>query len=169
MKKNMMAYIAACLLVFVATPWMPTFLINTLVGNYVGVFVILAANMYLLRINALLALAFFLAAGSLFLENRKRTLARIETAQVKLSIDGTNMAPVSVLSQPADDLVDGEVHPEHESPSTEEYAFEPASEGQSDSFHKIGLSIDEKHIIPTEDASSASEMADRFIRSGHVV
>ena len=169
MKKYMMACIGACLLVFVATPWMPTFLINSLVGNYVGVFAILATNLYLLRVDAVLSLAFFLAAGSLFLENRKRTLARIEAAQTQMTIDGTNMAPVAVLSKPADDLIDGEVHPEHESPSTEEHSFEPTPEGQSNSFHKIGLSIDEKHIIPTEETHSASEMAGRFMKDGLVV
>jgi len=169
MKKNIMGYIVLCLVVFIATPWLPTSAVNLLVGNYVTVFAILAANIYLLRVDAVLSLTFFLAAGSLFLENRKRALARIEKAEFATSINGTNMAPISALLVPAADLIDGEVHPEHETPSSEEYAFEPTSEGQSDSFHKVGLSIDEKHVIPTEDTHSAAEMASRFMKTGYVV
>jgi hypothetical protein len=169
MKKNIMAYVAACLAIFVATPWIPTPVVNFFVGNYVMVFVILAFNLYLLRIDAVLSLTFFLVAGSLFLENRKRTLAKIESSQLKVSIDGTNMAPVSALSVPAGDLIDGETHPEHETPSSEDHPFEPTSEGQSNSFHKVGLSINEKHVIPTEEATSAGEMADKFIKAGFVL
>ena len=83
------------------------------------------------------------------------------------SISGSNQAPVSALSVPAEDLIEGEVHPEHETPSSEEHSFEPTAEGQSNSFHKIGLSIDEKHVLPSEDTSSAAEMADRFVKEGY--
>ena len=167
MKKNIMGYLVLCLVVFVATPWIPTFVVNLLVGNYVSVFAILAVNIYLLRVDAVLSLIFFLAAGSLFLENRKRTLAKIEKGALATSISGSNQAPVSALSVPAEDLIEGEVHPEHETPSSEEHSFEPTAEGQSNSFHKIGLSIDEKHVLPSEDTSSAAEMADRFVKEGY--
>jgi len=169
MKQHILGAIVFCLIVFVITPWVPTSLVNLLVGNYVTVFIILAVNLYLLRVNAILSIAFFLAVGSLFLENRKRKLAMIETTQLKVSIDGTTVAPVSVLSTPAEDLIDGEVHPEHETPSTEEHGFEPTSEGQTNEFDKVGHSIDEKHVIPTEEVTSASSEADKFIKGGLVV
>jgi len=166
MKQNIMGAIAICLAVFVATPWMPTSVVDLFVGNYLSVFIILVANLYLLRIDAVLSIAFFLVAGSLFLENRKRKLESIEGRQLKFSIDGTSTAPVSVLSVPAEDLIDGEVHPEHEVPSTDEHGFEPTSEGQSNEFNKVGISIDEKHVIPTEETHSATEMADKFVKAG---
>jgi len=169
MKKNIMAGIAACLVVFIGTPWIPTSIVNFLVANYVSVFIILAANLYLLRVDAVLSLTFFLAAGSLFLEYRKRMLASIETG-TDSAIDQLKAgAPVSVLSKPAEDLIDGEVHPEHETPSSEEYSFEPTDENQTNDFSKPGFSIDEKHVIPTEETHSASEMANKFIRDGLVV
>jgi hypothetical protein len=168
MKQNILGAIVFCLAVFVTTPWLSTGVVNFFVGNYVSVFIILAINLYLLRVDAVLSIAFFLAAGSLFLENRKRKLAGIESKQLRISIDGTNVAPVSVLSVPAEDLIDGEVHPDYEVPSTEEHGFEPTSEGQSNEFNKVGLSIDEKHVIPTEETHSASEMADKFVKAGLV-
>jgi len=168
MKQNILGAIVFCLAVFVTTPWLSTGVVNFFVGNYVSVFIILAINLYLLRVDAVLSIAFFLAAGSLFLENRKRKLAGIESKQLRISIDGTNVAPVSVLSVPAEDLIDGEVHPDYEVPSTEEHGFEPTSEGQSNEFNRVGVSIDEKHVIPTEETHSASEMADKFVKAGLV-
>ena len=169
MKKNIMAFIAACLLVFVSTPWIPTPVVNFLVGNYVTVFLLLVTNLYLLRVDAALSIAFFLAGGALFLENRKRTLARIENTQINASSNEAKHADVASLSVPAEDLIDGEVHPEHEIPSTEEHPFEPSSSGESNKFERVGHSIDEKHLIATEDTHSASEMAQRFVKGGFVV
>jgi len=167
MKKNIMGFIALCLLIFVSAPSIPTPLVNILVGNYVTVFILLAVNLYLLRVDAALSIAFFLAGGALFLENRKRTLARIETSELNSPSLQTRHADVASLSVPAENLVEGEVHPEHEIPSTEDHPFEPSSEGQSNSFQKVGHSIDEKHVISGEETHSASEMAERFIKSGY--
>ena len=169
MKKNIMGFIALCLLVFVSVPWIPTPAVNFLVGNYVTVFILLAANLYLLRVDAALSIAFFLAAGSLFLENRKRTLAKIEAKQTNTKTSESKQADVASLSVPAENLIDGEIHPDHETPSTEDHPFEPSSEGQSNSFHRVGHSIDEKHVISGEETHSASEMAERFVKSGYVV
>jgi len=171
MKKNVMAAVAACLLIFIAAPWIPTWVVNLLVANYVAVFIILAANLYLLRVDAVLSLTFFLAAGALFLEYRKRMLASVETDQIIESVRGANSggAPVSALTKPAENLIEGEVHPDHDVPSSEEHSFEPSDENQTNAFGKPGFSIDEKHVIPTEEARSASEMGDKFIKAGLVV
>ena len=163
-----MGSIVLCLVVFVSAPWIPTPVVDFLVGNYVTVFILLAANLYLLRIDAALSIAFFLAGGALFLENRKRKLATVENSGINAQITESKHADIASLSVPAGDLIDGEVHPEHETPSSEEHPFEPTSEGQSNRFEKAGHSIDEKHLIPSEETHSSSEMADRFVKSGYV-
>jgi hypothetical protein len=153
MKQTTMTSVAACLLVFLAAPYIPNMLLSLVVGNYVGVALLLAANLYLLKVNMTVALAFFLACGGLFLENRKRTLVKVEVA-IQRGNTGTNMASVSSLSVNAEDLVEGEVHPEHDEPAGERNTFEPTSEGQSNKFDRVGESIDGKHILDTEESTS---------------
>lgn len=153
MKPSMMVLIGAYLVVFLATPYFPNMLLSLLVGNYVGVAVLLISNLFLLKVNLTVALTFFLMTGGLFLENRKRTLAKIE-ANVLGNIAGTNMAPVSNLSVKAEDLVEGEVHPEHDEPSGERHAYEPKSEDQSNRFDRVGESVDQKNVLDTEESTS---------------
>jgi len=148
-----MAPIVACLAVFLAAPYLPSALVSLLVGNYVGVAAILVANLYLLQVNLTLALAFFFAAGGLFLENRKRTLAKVEAKQLQ-SIPGTNMAPVANLSVPAEDLIEGEVHPEHDEPAGDRKTFDPSQEDQTNRFERVGESVNEKHVLDTEESTS---------------
>ena len=154
MKQSMLiAPIVACLAVFLAAPYLPRALISLLVGNYVGVGAILIANLYLLQVNLTLALAFFFAAGGLFLENRKRTLAKVEAKQLQ-NIPGTNMAPVANLSVPAEDLIEGEVHPEHDEPAGDRKTFDPSHEDQTNRFERVGESVNEKHVLDTEESTS---------------
>ena len=151
----MMVAIGACLAVFLAAPYIPGPVLNLVVGNYAGVFALLAANLYLLQVNLTVALAFFFACGGLFLESRKRTLAKVESALLKQGgIDGTSLAPVSSLSVKAEDLVEGEVHPEHDEPSGERHAYEPKSEDQSNRFDRVGESVVQKNVLDTEESTS---------------
>jgi len=150
----MLPQIVACLAVFLAAPYLPSQLLHALVGNYVGVFALLAANVYLIQVNLTLALTFFFACGGLFLENRKRTLTKIETKIQQKGINGTNMASVADLSVPAEDLVEGEVHPEHDEPTGDRKAYEPSSEDQTNRFERVGESINEKHVLDTEESTS---------------
>jgi len=155
MKQNMMVAIGACLAVFLAAPYIPAPLLNLVVGNYVGVFVLLAANLYLLQINLTVALAFFFACGGLFLQSRKQTLAKVESAlQKQESIDGTSMAPVSNLSVKAEDLIEGEVHPEHDEPAGERHGYEQAENSQSNRFERVGESVNQKNVLDTEESTS---------------
>ena len=154
MKQDMYAPLGACLLVFLAAPYLPSAALSLLVGNYAGVFVLLAANLYLIQVNLTLALAFFFACGGLFLEQRKRKMARISTTNSSKSIDGTSLAPVSNLSVNADDLVDGEVHPEHDEPAGERRSYEPKGDDQTNRFDRVGESVDEKHVLDTEESTS---------------
>lgn len=148
-----MALLGAYLVVFLATPYFPNTLLSLLVGNYVGVFVLLTSNLFLLQVNLTVALGFFLMAGGLFLENRKRTLANVEAKMTK-SIDGTSMAPVSNLSVKAEDLVEGEIHPDHDEPIGDRKTYEPGGEVQTDRFERVGESIDQKHVLDTEESTS---------------
>jgi hypothetical protein len=150
----MLPQIVACLAVFLAAPYLPSQLLQALVGNYVGVFALLAANVYLIQVNLTLALAFFFACGGLFLENRKRTLTKIETKIQQKGVSGTNLASVADLSVPAEDLVEGEVHPEHDEPAGDRKAYEPSSEDQTNRFERVGESINEKHVLDTEESTS---------------
>ena len=150
----MLPQIVVCLAVFLAAPYLPSQLLQALVGNYVGVFALLAANLYLIQANLTLALAFFFACGGLFLENRKRTLTKIETKIQQKGVSGTNLASVADLSVPAEDLVEGEVHPEHDEPTGDRKAYEPSSEDQTNRFERVGESINEKHVLDTEESTS---------------
>ena len=154
MKQDMYAPLGACLLVFLAAPYLPCAALSLLVGNYAGVFVLLAVNLYLIQVNLTLALAFFFACGGLFLEQRKRKMARISTTSSSKSIDGTSLAPVSNLSVNADDLVDGEVHPEHDEPAGERRSYEPNGDDQTNRFDRVDESVNEKHVLDTEESTS---------------
>jgi hypothetical protein len=150
----MLPQIMACLAVFLAAPYLPSPLLNMLVGNYAGVFVLLAANLYLVQVNLTLALAFFFACGGLFLENRKRTLTRVETKLQENPVKGTKFASVSSLSVPAEDLVEGEIHPEYDEPAGDRKAYEPNPEDQTNRFERVGESVNEKHVLDTEESTS---------------
>ena len=149
----MLPQIVVCLAVFLAAPYFPSQLLQALVGNYIGVFALLALNLYLVQVNLTLALAFFFACGALFLENRKRTLTKIETKIQQKGVSGTNLASVADLSVPAEDLVDGEVHPEHDEPAGDRKTYEPSSENQTNRFERVGESINEKHVLDTEEST----------------
>ena len=123
-------------------------------GNYVGVFILLGANLYLVQINSTFALAFFFACGGLFLEQRKRKMATVSIKTTMKSIDGTSLAPVSNLSVKADDLIEGEIHPEYDEPAGNRYTYDPKVENQSNKFEEVGESINQKHILDTEESTS---------------
>jgi hypothetical protein len=150
----MLTQIITCLVVFLAAPYLPSDVLYMLVGNYIGVFAVLATNLYLLQVNLTLALAFFFACGGLFLENRKRTLTKIEGKLQQASIKGINLSPVSNLSVPAEDLVEGEVHPEHDEPTGDQKAYEPSSNDQTNRFEQVDESINEKHVLDTDESRS---------------
>ena len=158
---------AVCLLVFVSSRYIPTSLLKVSVGSYIGVICLLAAVLIAAKYDLILALSVFLAAGSLFLENRKRVLMTIRPS-TKPPLDKTaDGAPVAAITQGADDLIDGEAHPEHEEPDVDSYKFEPTSDA-TDEFNPVGESINTK--IPLETASSNSNrgLAEHLTREGVV-
>lgn len=140
------------LIVFLGAPWVPNSLIKAVVGNPVGVFVILVACLMALRCSLLDGLAAFLAAGALFLQNRKRILRQVEQGASGDAQNGVRVstpATVKSLDVPADDLIDGEVHPPHDEPSGEGHAYEPTDSGKNE-FKAVDRTINEKEVLETQ-------------------
>jgi hypothetical protein len=161
------ALFAVCLLVFVSSRYIPRPVLKVTVGSYLGVIFLLAAVLIAARYDLLLALAVFLAAGSLFLENRKRVLMAlrpVDKAPLEKTPDG---APVAAVTHGADDLIDGEEHPEHEEPDVESYKFEPTNDA-TDEFNPVGESINTKIPLETVSASSNKGLAEHLTREGVV-
>jgi len=157
----------ACLLIFVSSRYIPRNILKLTVGTYAGVVILLGAVLVAARYDLILALAVLLAAGSLFLENRKRVLMNLRPVHkeaLEKTLDG---APVAAITHGADDLVDGEEHPEHETPDVDSYKFEPSKDA-TDEFNPVGESINTK--IPLETASSNSNkgLAEHLTREGVV-
>jgi hypothetical protein len=157
----------AALLVFVSSRYIPNSILKISVDTYAGVIFLLLAVLIAARYDYVLALAVFLAAGSLFLENRKRVLMSLRPSTkppLDKLLDG---APVEAITHGADDLIDGEAHPEHQEPDVDSYKFEP-SEDATNEFNPVGESINAK--VPLETASSNSNrgLAEHLTREGVV-
>jgi hypothetical protein len=160
MKGQKLSVFIGCILLFMFSSYIPNWVLKVTVNTYVGVAVLLGATLFFLKVDPVLSLAVFLAAGSLFLENRKRMVSKLEVAQdASAALEpGMKPAALSELDKDAPDIVDDEVHPAHESPETEEHGFHPEKESGSDEFHPVGESIDMK-VPPTETIPSNSSQA----------
>lgn len=167
MKPLRIALFVVCFIIFVSSRYIPNSVLKITVGTYPGVVFILLAVLIAARYDLLLALAVFLAGGSLFLENRKRvlmTLRPVKKDPLEKTEDG---APIAALVQGSEDLIDGEAHPEHETPEVDSYKFEPSSDA-SDEFSPVGESINEKVPLETASANSNKGLAEHLTREGVV-
>lgn len=96
--------LVACAL-FVFSTYIPSFLLNLLVGTPVGAVLMLVLVLIVLQSDIVLGLATFLAVAALFLENRRRTVTK-----VTMMLGGSKQPfDVKDLSVPAPNLVPGEV------------------------------------------------------------
>jgi len=129
----------------------------------VGVAILLGVSLVAVRQDLLVGLAVFLAAGALFLENRKRLVTRSEmVAQTPGS-----PAAIETLSIPAEPVMEDEVHPAFETPTEEEHAFEPSQqEGFQNEFKPVGRSIDTKKPLESLPANSSQRSANFFEKQG---
>jgi hypothetical protein len=167
MKGVRLAVFVVALLIFVFSKYIPSAVLKLTVGNYVGVIILIGAVLLTAYYDVILALAVFLGAGSLFLENRKRvlmTLVPLMNDNLEKTLDG---APVAAITKGADDLIEGEAHPEHEEPDVEVFKFEPSKDA-SDEFSPVGESIDTKHPLETASANSNKGLAEHLTREGVV-
>jgi hypothetical protein len=169
MKGYRLPVFGVSLALFLFSSYIPNWLLKVTVGSFVGVFVLLAAVLYTLSIDAVLSLAVFLAAGSLFLENRKRILNKLNMVNKDVMSGETKLAPVSEIDKGAPDIVEDESHPAHETPEKVEDAFQPKEDSGSDEFKPAGESIDEK-VPPSETmpANSSEAAAQHLTRAGVV-
>ena len=169
MKGYRLPIFGVSLALFLFSTYIPNWLLKVTVGSVIGVFVLLAAVLYTLSIDSVLSLAVFLAAGSLFLENRKRILNRLNMSNKDLPDTETKLAPVSELDKGAPDIVEDESHPAHETPEKDEDAFQPKEDSGSDEFKAPEDSIDEK-VPPSETmpANSSGAAAHHLTRAGLV-
>lgn len=149
--------VGACGLVFIATPYMPTSLLKLVVGNVVGVFFLLALSVVAVRKNAMLGMAVFLAAASLFLEQRRRTISVIQQKY------GAEKA-VDNLIVPAPNIIPNEVHPPHLDPEVDSHDFEP-SKDEGNEFSPVGDSINEKHAL-TSGSMTTEKLVEMFESKG---
>lgn len=153
-------------LLFIAAPYIPNTVLNVTVNTSIGILLMLLAPLYFIRSNPISAIAVLLAVGALFLENRKRIITTIKTSiNTEISQSGAKYAPVQDVAAGAPDLVDGEVHPEHESPFEEEHSFQPEKDA-SNEFEPVGESINEKGVLATVPTNSSRVMAEHFEKTG---
>lgn len=150
--------------VFLGAPYVPNSMLKLAVNSYAGVATLLVASLVAVRYDMVVGLAVFLAAGALFLENRKRLVAG-ETAPAVASVSSTP-APVSMLDEPAEPVVEGEVHPAQEVPTRESHSFKPSDEDHTDDFKPVGESINEKEPLETAPSNRSQTMADLFEKEG---
>lgn len=156
----------ASLAVFLVAPYIPDTLLKLTVNSYVGVALLLFTTLVAVRVDMLYGIAVFLAAGALFLESRKRTVIGLGTSSRNLGAQPSQPAPVSTLSEDAPPLVDGEVHPAFETPSTEEAQFRPSDEGFSNTFRPVGESINQKQPLELVSTNRSQNVADYMEAKG---
>ena len=150
--------VAACGLVFIATPYTPDFLLKLVVGNVIGIFVLLALTLVAVRQNPIVGMAVFLAAAALFLEQRRRTVSSIQTKY------GSDKA-VDNLIVPARNIIPNEVHPEHLTPEVDSHEFEPLEKSEDNEFSRVGDSINEKHAL-TSGSMTTEKLVEMFESKG---
>jgi len=157
-----------CVALFVFAAYIPNVILKSTVDTTLGVFLLLAAVLFTLRIDPVLSLAVFLAAGALFLENRKRIVMRLNRPKMDSNPSNLeNQASVASQSVDAPDLVDGEVHPDREEPSVDEHSFEP-KEDATNEFNPVGESINEKQPLEGAITNSSKAVAEHLTRTGVV-
>ena len=129
MNPKFLAVIAACS-VFLLSPYIPLHILNLIVGNRVGAFLLIGLVMYALILDNTMGLAVFLAACALFLEQRRRTV------EIVKEVGSGEEFPVNLIA-PAPNIVPGEVHPPSKEPEVDDYSFEPTEESGTNTYDKV--------------------------------
>ena len=139
---NLAVLLGSCV-VFLITPYLPTILLEFTVGNKVGCAAILALVLAVVYVDSILGLAVFMAAAALFIEQRRRIVAKVTPTIVN------KPSSVEQLNVPAPNIVPGEVHPPHKLADLEDYSFEPSEESGANKFEAVDESFDTKQPLPT--------------------
>ncbi len=157
---------AGSLVVFLGAPYVPNTLLEFAVNSYVGVAALLVASLLAVRYDMVVGLAVFLAAGALFLENRKRLVAGQASATPSAPTMTSTPAPVTALDEPAEPVIEGEVHPAQEVPTRASHSFKPSDEDHTDDFKPVGESINQKEPLESVPSNRSQAVADLFEREG---
>jgi len=137
--------LVACVF-FVLSTYIPSFLLNMVVGTNVGALLMLVLVLVVLQTDIVLGLATFLAVAALFLENRRRTVNKVTV----MMGSSKQLFDVKNLDTPAPNLVPGEIHPRHKDSEAEDYGFEPTEESGKNDVESLGAeSQDEKQPLET--------------------
>ena len=135
--------VVACA-IFVLSPFIPSWILNLLAGTTVGALLMLVLVLLVLQGDLVLGLATFLAVAALFLEHRRRTVVKV-TASL-----GPGKAPFKVENiVDAENLVPGEVHPDHKESELEDHGFEPTEDSGKNTFERVDESQDDKQPLDT--------------------
>lgn len=142
---------------FVFSSYLPSWFLQLTVGSNVGAVIMLVIVLIVLQADIVVGLAVFLAVAALFLENRRRTVSRVTASMPSKS------EPIKIqeLDTPAENLVPGEIHPNHKGSDAEDYGYEPTEESGKNDFEGLGAeSQDEKQPLETvpSQPSMVSEM-----------
>jgi hypothetical protein len=140
---TLMALLGACF-VFILSPFLPSWILNLIVGTTVGSVILLVIVLIVLQGDIVVGLATFLAVAALFLEHRRRTVVKvmntIKAEKVPFKVENIVDAP---------HLVPGEKHPMPKEAEVEDYGFEPTDESGNNSFEKVDVSQDNKEPLET--------------------
>ena len=141
---TLMFLLGACA-VFVLSPFLPSWLLKMTVGTSVGALRLMVLVLVVLQGDIVLGIATFLAVAALFLEHRRRTVAKVQSTLTpeKQPLD------IKELDTPAPDLVPGEIHPPPKQSDVEDVGFEPTDESGKDDYEGVGVSQDDK-VPPLE-------------------
>jgi hypothetical protein len=136
---TLMFLLGACA-VFVLSPFIPSWLLKITVGTTVGALLLMVLVLVVLQGDIVLGIATFLAVAALFLEHRRRTVVKVQSALTP------ERQPLDIkeLDTPAPDLVPGEIHPPPKESDVEDVGFEP-----TDDFEGLTVSQDTK-VPPME-------------------
>jgi hypothetical protein len=139
-----MFLLGACA-VFVLSPFIPSWLLKMTVGTSVGALLLMVLVLVVLQGDIVLGIATFLAVAALFLEHRRRTVAKVQLTLTpeKQPLD------IKELDTPAPDLVPGEIHPPPKQSDVEDVGFEPTDESGTNEFEGLTVSQDNK-VPPLE-------------------
>jgi len=111
----------------------------------VGALVMMVLVLIILQYDHVIGLAVFMAVAALFLEQRRRTVVKVQRTMT------TKSEPLEIkeLDTPAPDLVSGERHPGRPQAEVEEYGFEPSEESGKDRFEPVDETQDHKQPLET--------------------
>jgi len=156
-----MSLLLACS-VFVLSPFLPSWVLNLTVGTTVGAVILFVVVLITLQDDSVLGLATFLAVAALFLEQRRRTVAKVSSAIQ------SKKAPFMVeeLNVPAPDLIPGEKHPAPKDADIDDHGFEPTEDSGNNKFDPVDESQDGKQPPLETVPSQPSEVSDQLQGKG---